>query len=187
MGDLNDTERLIRFYEGIGTDHLGRTLADIHAFDHDALERHHDFIQWLFPLPEPSPVNPRAPRLTPEAIAAFHVRPELRRAMLASLDVMLDFYGLRLQRSHDALTAQTAMSRGEMTVVRAPHWARAARAWLTRENHNFRRLTRIMRSCSLLGLGDAARALRAALEEVYAEAPQAVGERTIGFWRRAVG
>ena len=81
---MNDTERLIRFYDGTGTDHRGRTLADIHAYDHDALERHHDFIQWLFPLPEPSPVNPLAPRLTAEAIDAFHARPELRRALLAS-------------------------------------------------------------------------------------------------------
>ena len=184
---MNDTERLIRFYEGTGTDHRGRTLADIHAYDHDALERHHDFIQWLFPLPEPSPVNPLAPRLTPEAIAAFSARSELRRALLASLDVMLDFYGLRLQRSHDADAAPTAVSPGEPTVVRAPHWSRAAHNWLTPDNHNFLRLTRIMRSCSLLGLGDAARALLAALEEVYADAPRIVGERTIGFWRRAPG
>ncbi|HEU5175320.1 MAG TPA: opioid growth factor receptor-related protein [Gemmatimonadaceae bacterium] len=185
---MNDAERLIRFYEGTGTDHRGRTLAAIHAYDRDALERHHDFIQWLFPLPEPSPVNPHAPRLTSDAIAAFHSRPELRRALLASLDVMLDFYGLGLQRSHNATTPSTVVPPGEqLAVVRAPHWANAARNWLTPGNHNFLRLTRIMRSCSLLGLGDAARALHAALEEVYADEPRIVGERTIGFWRRAPG
>ena len=40
------------FLTGIGRDHRGRSLAEVLAFDDSALEQHHDYIQWLFPLPE---------------------------------------------------------------------------------------------------------------------------------------
>lgn len=41
---------IVRFYgEEHATDAEGRTLDDICAFDDDALEYHHDFIQVIFP------------------------------------------------------------------------------------------------------------------------------------------
>src|SRR5262245_5587601 len=64
--------RLLDFYRGEGTDAEGRRLDDILAWRDGRLEAVHDFIQWLFPLPEPSRFNPDAPLLTPHDIAAFH-------------------------------------------------------------------------------------------------------------------
>ena len=88
--------RLVAFYQGNGRDHRGRLLRDIHAFDFDELEFHHDYIQWLFPLPEPSGANPAAPLLTKEDIAAFERDESLRSALLTSFRLMLAFYGLDL-------------------------------------------------------------------------------------------
>jgi hypothetical protein len=62
---------LLEFYRGTGTDIRGRTFDDILAFSDDEMEKVHDFIQWIFPLPETSFWNPDAPLLTPEDIAAF--------------------------------------------------------------------------------------------------------------------
>ena len=47
-----------------GRDHRGRLLSHILGFSLDELEFHHDYIQWLFPLPEPSGANPSAPLLS---------------------------------------------------------------------------------------------------------------------------
>jgi hypothetical protein len=50
--------RLLDFYRGVGADTEGRRLEDILAWPDDDLEEVHDFIQWLFPLPEPSRASP---------------------------------------------------------------------------------------------------------------------------------
>ena len=49
---------IVMFLEGEGTDAHGRTVFEVVAMDDIALDRTHDFIQWLFPLPEPSTAVP---------------------------------------------------------------------------------------------------------------------------------
>ena len=49
---------LLGFLIGAGTDAAGRNHADIIAMTDAELEQHHDYIQWLFPLPEPSRAVP---------------------------------------------------------------------------------------------------------------------------------
>jgi hypothetical protein len=44
-----------------------------------------------------------------------------------------------------------------------------------------------MRSLNVLGLPEYARSLLGQLEQLYSEHPEVVGERTIGYGRRAVG
>jgi hypothetical protein len=136
------------------------------------LERVHDYIQWLFPLPEPSGANPGAPTLTPEAIETFRTDDALRQELIASYAVMLAFYGLRL-------------AHGTSRVERTPDTDQRLADWLRPGNHNFLRLTRIMRSLTILGLPEYARSLLGQLEQLYNEHPQIVGELTIGYWRRA--
>ena len=52
---------VVRFLEGEGTDARGRTVFDVISMNDVAIERTHDFIQWLFPLPEPSAAIPDSP------------------------------------------------------------------------------------------------------------------------------
>ena len=87
---------LVQFYSGAAVDARGRRLAEIWAWDDDALERVHDYIQWLFPLPEASRFNDDAPLLTPDDIAAFAARMELRENLRRSLTRLLAFYGFAL-------------------------------------------------------------------------------------------
>lgn len=51
---------LIGFYRDGAQDDCGRTLAKILSWPDDRLEAVHDFIQWMFPLPERSGANPAA-------------------------------------------------------------------------------------------------------------------------------
>src|SRR5690349_17991159 len=85
---------IIAFYEGSGIDAAGRTIEELWSWDHRRLEMVHDFIQWLFPLTEPSRFNPDAPILTPADIAAFRARPALQDRVRRSLDLMLEFLSL---------------------------------------------------------------------------------------------
>lgn len=164
---------LVRFYRRAWDDHRGRSLSDIRAFDTERLEGTHDYIQWLFPLPEPSGASAHAPILSREDIATFAADPALREELRRSLDVMLAFYGL--QRTGSGETA---------AIARATNYAGRSREWLDR-SHNFLRISRILRCLALLGCKPEARALLACLEEVVRENSWAVGSETLGYWRRA--
>ncbi|MEP6590597.1 MAG: opioid growth factor receptor-related protein [Gemmatimonadota bacterium] len=163
---------LVAFYRHQGTDHAGRLLRQVWEFSHEDLERRHDFIQWLFPLPEPSGVLPQAPRLTQEAIDAFAADESLRDNLRHLRDIMLGFYGFNGQ---------------DGALVPAPDSVARRAVWLTRGNHNLLRLTRMLRSLTLLDEVQSARTLLAALEAIAAEQSEVVGATTLGYWRRAVG
>jgi hypothetical protein len=84
---------LINFYRGSGRDSEGRTLDEILRWDYIQLELVHDFVQWLFPLPEPSQFNDDAPILTKDDILLFHRDPQLREYLIRSFAKMIGFYG----------------------------------------------------------------------------------------------
>jgi hypothetical protein len=175
VGDRTAESPLVAFYRGDGRDHRGRLLSDIHAFDVHELESHHDYIQWLFPLPEPSGANAHAPLLSKEDIEAFESDNALRKALLQSLHMMLRFYGLDVWAG-----------RPEIKVVRGAHFAERRHVWLTRGNHNFLRISRMLRSLTLLGLGAYASAFLKSLEDIYEEEASTIGNTTMEYWRRAV-
>lgn len=164
------SDPIVTFFRG-GRNADGRTIQQILAWDDERLEAAHDYIQWLFPLREPSPVNPIAPVVRDETVAAFARDAALRDRLRMALDRMLLFYGL-----------QQRAARIEIDAARFP--ARAG-VWLHAGNHNHLRLTRIMQSLATLGLRQEALALqRCLLEDVYAEHPRQISETTLRFWRR---
>jgi hypothetical protein len=149
-------------------------LSHIHQYAFDDLERHHDYIQWLFPLPEPSGANPDAPLLSAGDIACFTSDQALRRMLVRSFELMLQFYGLELEGGDDP-----AVVRGEGFVARS-------NVWLTHGNHNFLRISRMLRSLSLVGCARYSSAFLDFLEDIYAENPDTIGQTTLEYWRRAV-
>ena len=160
---------LLEFYSGAGSDDRGRRIEDIWRFSHAELEAIHDYIQWLFPLTERSAFNPGAPVLDDATIQRFKSDATLRANLERSLEVMLDFYGFARERDR---------------IVKSPSFAERSANWLTPGNHNFLRLTRILKSLTLLGLANRAAQLLACLEGVYAANERVIGARTISFWRQ---
>lgn len=162
---------IVAFYKVDGVDHQGRNWLDLQELSLDALERWHDYIQWLFPLRESSAFSLDAPLLTDADVAEFLANPALRSRMIDSLQMMLHFYGLELDET------------GERPVVTHNgffDWR--STVWLTSENHNFRRLTRILRSLRLLGSPEFADALFACLEKIAEEFPDEIGD-AVDYWR----
>lgn len=160
----------VTLYLGLTTDHRGRTLAQLQNLGLAELESAHDVVQWLFPTDTPSRFNPLAPPLDEEQIRAFKARPELKERLLASLDLMLAFFGL-VRRGREVLLSPTYPER--------------KRFWVAAGNHNTLRLTRILRSLRLLGLEDEARALLRALEGLGRLDRWKLGNDAFRHWRRA--
>ena len=82
----------IAFLSGEGRDHRGRTVADLLALDDSALEHLHDYVQWLFPLPEVSRFNALAPVLTAQDIAELHSSEAAKANLRRGAARMLAFY-----------------------------------------------------------------------------------------------
>jgi hypothetical protein len=171
-------QSIIGFYGVTEPDHRGRYLREILGWPDDQLEAVHDYIQWLFPLPERSAFNAAAPLLTGETILEFRTRPELRQNLRLSFLRMMNFYGFEFHL-------------GERNVApRAPNFTTKAIVWLLPSNHNHLRITRISRCLSLLGLEQEARAFFDCLSEIYAEEQTkplpAISDETMLYWRKAV-
>jgi hypothetical protein len=166
--------RIVAFYSGQAPDDRGRSLAELQAQSLDALEYNHDYIQWLFPLPERSSANPGAPLLSPADIRAFADSAALRGNLLRSLSAMLRFYGLELFESASGIEIRPADA-----------FADRSRVWLTPYNHNFLRITRILRSLTLLACGEHADALFKCLEGIYREHHAVIGPETFRYWKTA--
>jgi opioid growth factor receptor-like protein len=166
---------LVRFYGAGGTDHAGRTLDEILAWDDWHLEDVHDYIQWLFPLEEPSRANPSAPLLTPEDIASFTNSPRQLEALHRAFVRILAFYGF-----------EAIGSGGDTVIRRSSDWPSRSANWLRPSNHNHLRLTRIMKSLSLLGMSGEARALSLVLLGLAADPKiRAFSRTTVRLWQEA--
>jgi len=172
---MKEDTRLLDFYQGRGTDHRGRTLSDVQRFPVDMLEHEHDFIQWLFPLRTPSPVNPEAPILSEGDVARFRADERLKAALRQSFEVMLDFYGLVMEKGS-----------GPVTIRRGDTFGQRGQNWLTPGNHNFLRITRILKSLTILGEEDLARAFLESLTAIFDDYRGIIGDRTWRFWREAI-
>lgn len=170
--------QIIEFYRGTAPDHRGRFLAEIQQWPDERLESVHDFIQWLFPLLEPSPVNPLAPVLDEAAIDAFHASPELHGNLKASFARMAQFYGFKI------------LPGPPVALERAATFAGQAANWLHPYNHNHLRITRILKCLSLLGLGAEARAFFDCLAELYGEEQHhprpRISRETFRYWQSAI-
>ena len=144
---------IVAFLEGEGPDGAGRTLFDVLAMNNVALEQTHDFIQWLFPLREPSRAVPDAPVLTNDQVDALRESAMAQTALAAATDRMEAFYrmthdwlmpndhnhlritriirSLRLLVGDDPADAFKAVILSRVQETRAPVSARSRGYWAT--------------------------------------------------------
>ncbi|MFM7886684.1 MAG: opioid growth factor receptor-related protein [Pseudanabaena sp.] len=167
---------LLSFYRGASANPEGRTIAEIWTWDYSRLENVHNYIQWLFPLPEPSKFSANAPLLDEQTIEAFLADKELRKQLYLSFKLLLNFYGLQC----------TTSPKIGVKISKAANFESRRQYWLRPMNHNHLRITRILRSLSLLGLKAYAKAFLICLQELYQENPKAIATNTMEFWEKAV-
>jgi len=107
----------------------------------------------------------------------FQSDESLRKRLLQSFELMLSFFGLELVDAGGA---------GAISVRKARHFDERHKVWLHPGNHNFLRISRILRSLTLLGCSSYASVFLECLERIHAENAETIGSTTIGYWRRAV-
>lgn len=171
---------LVRFYSPSvnAPDLKGRTLSNILSWPYGRLERVHDYIQTLFPTPDPSAYNAAAPLVDRATFEAFHQRSDLRDRLRESFVCMLHFYGLDLQ-------VKTVLVSRRVTVVPGTNFLERAPLWVVKSNHNHQRMTRIIRSLRILGLEDEAAAFYFRLERVFRANRDMIGRPSLVYWTRA--
>eukprot|EP01129_Flabellula_baltica_P002838 TRINITY_DN12738_c0_g1_i1.p1 TRINITY_DN12738_c0_g1~~TRINITY_DN12738_c0_g1_i1.p1 ORF type:complete len:387 (+),score=11.89 TRINITY_DN12738_c0_g1_i1:63-1223(+) len=116
----------------------GDFVHNIHKWSYDKLERHHGYIQWLFPIPRSRGINSYSFELTLQEAILISENYKCRINILNSYKIMLDFYGIELVNSVTG-ELQTTINYNE----RIEH--------LFRHPHNNLRITRIIISMSCLG------------------------------------
>lgn len=127
-----DTKDALNFLSGQGTDGNGRVIEDYFKFSPERWEACHDHIQWAFPSDIPSQFNPNAPRIVPVDL-------DYELAHLSAVTIAQITMNSRL------LTNQYYKSVGFDTFLHREIDTTHNNIF-TPDNHNFRRLTRIMRS-----------------------------------------
>ena len=171
------TDRLLHFYCGSGTGMHGRAFDDILRFEDAQLERLHDYIQWLFPTVSASRFSPDAPTLDRASALKLRSDPVAQQRLHAALVRILAFYGLELDDSDPEYPE----------VLPAKDFDARARSWLTKGNHNYRRLTRILESLCVLNQRTTALALFRRLDNLYRTGYEArIGQQTLAHWSRQV-
>lgn len=167
---------IVAFYLGQGPDSKRRMIEDIWAWNYEQLEDVHDYIQWLFPLKQRSRYNPDAPILDEGVIRAFRTNEQLKERLLKSLKVMLKFYGLRCNERGNA----------DIEIAKSDEYQERKLNWIEESNHNYLRITRILTSLTILGLESYALAFFQALDRIYQEEKENIGNHTYAFWKSAV-
>jgi len=167
------SDSIILFYKG-QLPNAARKIEDIWKYNDDELEGYHTYIQWLFPLTEPSGINFAAPILDAEVISQFRKSSELQDRLMKSFKLMLKFYGFEINESGI-----------NIKIVKSGDFSNKKNNWISHRNHNYLRITRILTCLRLLGLEKYSNAFFTCLEQVYAEESYEIGEVTIDYWKKS--
>ena len=192
--EANNFSPIIQFYHPEIRSTIGpHSLNSVLEFDHDKLEDDHTYIQIIFPLPEPSPINHFAPPLDSKTVTYFRDDPILRRELRRMFGRMLNFYGLEISlaplppqpSTGGATPLPTAhVERKLYTIVKCPVLYPRWPLWVRNFSHNHLRITRIIRSLRILGCQAEAEAFFRAVKTI-AEDSGKISATSVKFWTRA--
>jgi len=123
----------INFFQNEISNIDGLKYEDILKYDNKKLEDKHNYIQYLFPLPVKSKYNPNAPVIDQIFINEAINNMEIRKNIIKSFLRMLNFYGYNY-----TVKPFNIIDKGE------------PKQWLSRNNHNYLRITRILKFLMLV-------------------------------------
>lgn len=158
---------IILFMSGKGRCVFGRTIQDIWHWSDEKLESTHNYIQWLFPIDTKSKAIPNAPVLTQDEIEILKSPCAARANILVSFNVFLSFLGLVIKDDH---------------VVKAHNFDERSKIWLLDNNHNYLKISRVLRCLTLTGYYKEADALLNLLYKLHLEYGNPIDDENIEHW-----
>lgn len=201
------TDQLHLFLRGEGPGPDGKhTIADILDWDYARMERVHNYIQWVFPNKERSQFNMAAPVMTEELAATVAADLQAMANVKAMFRRYLAFAGLELLPASTAGMSEADTDSREAEQRDADHLEEAARPyhhWIAKTadfskrhsdvwggtmNHNWLRISRILKCLGMLGMVDEQQAFFSVLESLWGcgeIAPSA--HRSYTFWLASAG
>lgn len=166
-----EQQMLLYFLEGNGEDVYGRTLQFIlEKESREWFELTHNYIQWLFPLREPSNFA-YSVSLTDTMVEYIKNNETILENIKKSFKKMLNFYGFDLEEDN--------------IVIISTHQEMVDN-WLNPCNHNFLRITRILGCLSIVGYNDLAKKWLIQLEYVSKGLGYVDKAKAKEYWRDAV-
>jgi hypothetical protein len=168
---------LVSFLSNEKATYKGIKFSDLLAKkdDFNFLERSHDYIQQLFPTTEKGAAI--AHLLNDDVIRRFSTQPRLKKNILKSFDMMLNFYGFHRVKSRNVDLC---------SIVQNENFDERADQWITKGNHNYLRITRILNSLKLLGLKKEAQSFLDALNAIEPARKKCIGKKSYDFWFKAL-
>jgi len=152
-------------------------VSDMHKWfgNYEKLERYHDYIQWLFPLHDPSLFNKKIQLLQRHEVRSIRRDKNASARIVRSYEMMLDFFGFRLtnkttgkvdrkidpkslpdgwEKKYSMLEGRSFYrKKGSKRAQLHPPGSALARleSLNTPGNHNFRRISRILKCLGEMG------------------------------------
>ena len=139
VGESEKARAFVAFYRNEEKGKNGFLIDDILKFKESEVEKHHNFIQFLFPTYQRSNYCSYAPRLNAEIVQAFLMDSSLRAKQKEALALMVDHYGLKLDLHTDKI------------VINPGAFAAKQQNFFINGSHNLLRITRILSSLTSLG------------------------------------
>jgi len=99
--NTNKENKNFQFYNG--KIYVGKNknyFKDIIKYNYEKLENEHDYIQWLFPNRVKSNYNNNSVTLQENEINVFKTNKEIKNKIIASIKLMLDFYGFHIKNDN---------------------------------------------------------------------------------------
>lgn len=162
------------FYINKEPDDKGRYFIDILHYDNNELKNTHDYIQRVFPLLEASECVANAPVITKEEVEL------IKKDKLALVNIskmykhMLHFWKIDDMWKKDAkdyLNPENKIGCFEKMITiytLKPHW-------ISSNNHNYRRISRVIKSLTLFGLEKEVKDLKERLNILCEMYPKQIG------------
>ena len=160
--------KYLHFLEGIKPITKSKlTVKKILQMSDEELESNHNYIQWAFPTNEYSMFNVLATPLTDKERKRIMASRRAMKNYKALFARMMAFYNLHITEDEHKV----------LIPVKELHW-------LTPNNHNYLRITRILKSLMLLGETDLANSLYAALVEIYmdVDSNRKINMTSFAYW-----
>lgn len=159
---------LLKFYRNETKNNRGVALADIWNYNDTKLEKNHHFIQWLFPTDQKSKFNWSAPVLCESDIRLLKDDDIVMKNLRCSLVFFLQFYGLILFDDN--------------SIAFADDFEQKANNWVSPNNHNYKRISRILRFLEIFEFDDIKDQFVQSLNLIYNNYQDLIGERTYNIW-----
>jgi len=139
VGEPEKARAFLAFYRNEEQGKNGFLIDGILNFKESEVEKHHNFIQFLFPTYQRSNYCSYAPLLNAEIVQAFLTDSSLRAKQQEALALMVDHYGLKL----DLHTGKVS--------INPSTFAAKQQNFFVNGSHNLLRITRILSSLTSLG------------------------------------